>query len=236
PSAGRPGGAGECPAAARGRPPARGAGPPGQGAGGPGGTLRAAWQARGQQRRGRSQRAGRPPPPEPVRAAVAAAVTPLVPVVGTQMACRALGRPRSSWYRAHRRSPATPRPPRPAPRPQPRALSPAERAKVLDTLHHERFWDAAPASVYATLLDEGVYLASVATMYRLLRAAGETGDRRRHATQPARSSPSWWPAPPTSAVVGYHQTPRPGQMDLLLPVRDPGRLLALRGRVDGRRR
>jgi putative transposase len=59
----------------------------------------------------------------------------------------------------------------------------------LDILHAERFWDAAPASVYATLLDEGQYLASIATMYRLLRADGETGDRRRHATHPARVKP-----------------------------------------------
>jgi putative transposase len=56
-------------------------------------------------------------------------------------------------------------------------------------LHAERFWDQAPASVYATLLDEGVYLASIATMYRLLRSCGETGDRRRHATHPARVKP-----------------------------------------------
>ena len=59
----------------------------------------------------------------------------------------------------------------------------------MDILHAERFWDAAPASVYATLLDEGQYLASIATMYRLLRADGETGDRRRHATHPARVKP-----------------------------------------------
>ena len=56
-------------------------------------------------------------------------------------------------------------------------------------LHAERFWDQAPASVYATLLDEGTYLASIATMYRLLREHGETGDRRRHATHPARVKP-----------------------------------------------
>jgi putative transposase len=56
-------------------------------------------------------------------------------------------------------------------------------------LHAERFWDAAPASVYAALLDEGAYLASVSTMYRLLRACGETGDRRRHASHPARVKP-----------------------------------------------
>ena len=60
---------------------------------------------------------------------------------------------------------------------------------MLDCLHAERFWDAAPASVYATLLDEGVYLCSISTMYRLLRQAGETGDRRRHATHPAKVKP-----------------------------------------------
>jgi putative transposase len=117
------------------------------------------------------------------------AVTTLSPIVGTTGACRLLGWPRSSWYRTHRRSPAPPRPPRSAPRPQPRALQAAERQQVLEVLHDERFWDAAPASVYATLLDEGVYLASISTMYRLLRQHGETGDRRRHATHPARIKP-----------------------------------------------
>jgi putative transposase len=121
--------------------------------------------------------------------AVEVAITTLSPIVGTACACRLLGQPRSSWYRHHRRSPASPRPPRRAPAPQPRALEPAERQQILDVLHAERFWDAAPASVYATLLDEGVYLASVSTMYRLLREHGETGDRRRHATHPARVKP-----------------------------------------------
>jgi putative transposase len=117
------------------------------------------------------------------------AITQLAPIVGTAAACRAVGQPRSSWYRHHRRSPAPPRPPRPAPRPQPRALSAAERQQVLEVLHAERFVDQAPASVWATLLDEGVYLASVATMYRLLRERGETGDRRRHATHPPTVKP-----------------------------------------------
>jgi putative transposase len=117
------------------------------------------------------------------------AVATLTPAVGTVRACRAVGQPRSSWYRRHRRSRPPSRPPRPAPPPQPRALQAAERQQVLDTLHDERFWDQAPASVWATLLDEGVYLASVSTMYRLLRAQAETGDRRRHATHPARVKP-----------------------------------------------
>jgi putative transposase len=117
------------------------------------------------------------------------AVSELVPIVGTAAACQAVGQPRSSWYRRHRRSPAPPRQPRPAPRPQPRALSAAEQAQVLEVLHAERFWDAAPATVYATLLDEGSYLCSPSTMYRLLRRRGETGDRRRHATHPATVKP-----------------------------------------------
>jgi putative transposase len=124
-----------------------------------------------------------------VSAAVAHAITTLAPIVGTAAACTSTGWPRSSWYRSHRRSPAPPRPPRPRRRRQPRALQPAERQRVLEVLHAERFWDQAPASVYATLLDEGIYLASIATMYRLLREHGETGDRRRHATHPPRVKP-----------------------------------------------
>jgi putative transposase len=60
---------------------------------------------------------------------------------------------------------------------------------VLEVLHEERCYDQAPASVWATLLDEGAYLCSVSTMYRLLRQRGETGDRRRHATHPPRVKP-----------------------------------------------
>jgi putative transposase len=122
-------------------------------------------------------------------AALDQAVATLAPAVGTVRACRAVGQPRSGWYRRHRQSPPPPRSPRPAPAPQPRALSAAERAQGLDVLHAERFWDAAPATVYATLLDEGSYLCSPSTMYRLLRQAGETGDRRRHATHPPRVKP-----------------------------------------------
>jgi putative transposase len=117
------------------------------------------------------------------------AVATLAPAVGTVRACWAVGQPRASWYRRHRQSPPPPRPPRAAATPQPRALHARERQQVLEVLHTERFWDAAPATVYATLLDEGVYLASVSTMYRLLRQRGETGDRRRHARHPARVKP-----------------------------------------------
>jgi putative transposase len=75
------------------------------------------------------------------------------------------------------------------PSPQPRALSEIERKEVLRVLHDPAHVDEAPATVYAKLLDEGVYLASTSTMYRILRAEGEVTERRRQATHPARVKP-----------------------------------------------
>jgi putative transposase len=118
-----------------------------------------------------------------------AAITELAPLTGgTRAACRATGRPQATHYRRHRQSPPPQRPKR-EPRPQPRALTVSERAAVLDTLHDERFVDAAPATVYATLLDEGTYLASESSMYRILREHGEVRERRRHATHPPKVKP-----------------------------------------------
>ncbi len=74
-------------------------------------------------------------------------------------------------------------------RQQPRALSHAERAEVLGVLHEERFVDQAPATIYATLLDEGRYVCSVPTMYRVLRAEDEVRERRRQARHPATVKP-----------------------------------------------
>ena len=71
----------------------------------------------------------------------------------------------------------------------PRALSPAERAAMLEILHSPRFQGAAPATVYATLLDEQVYLASERTMYRLLAAEGETRARRDQLVHPTYQKP-----------------------------------------------
>lgn len=110
----------------------------------------------------------------------------LEPLVGIKAACAAVGRPRASHYRRGRPPRCGPPAPRPTP---PNALTPAERQAVLDTLHSARFADAAPAQVWATLLDEGAYLGSESTMYRLLRANGETGERRRQATHPPRAIP-----------------------------------------------
>jgi putative transposase len=110
----------------------------------------------------------------------------LEPLVGTKGACLAVGRARASHYRRGRSRPAGPAKPRPTP---PNALSAAERERVLDVLHGERFVDRAPAQVWATLLDEGTYLGSESTMYRLLRTSGELRELRRQATHPPRSVP-----------------------------------------------
>lgn len=149
-----------------------------------------------------------------VEDAVEDAVGKLAPLVGTRAACAAVGRPRATHYRHHpvraQQHPA-PQPdtaaepdsaapasePDPetasarAPRSrQPRALSPAERAEVRAVLNSDRFVDMAPAEVYATLLDEGRYLCSESTMYRILGEHGEVGvERRRQASHPARVKP-----------------------------------------------
>jgi hypothetical protein len=101
---------------------------------------------------------------------IATAVTELSGVVGTRAACAALAVSRATHYRRGRGPRLGPPPPRPSPG---RALSPSARTAVLETLHGERFVDASPAATYATLLDEGTYLASERTMYRILAASGE---------------------------------------------------------------
>ncbi len=120
------------------------------------------------------------------------AVLELVPLVGAVAACSATGRARATHYRRHRQSPPPQRSARVAhvDRVQPAALTAQERAEVLAVLHSERFADAAPAQVWATLLDENVYLASESTFYRLLRSAhGDVRERRSQATHPAKVKP-----------------------------------------------
>jgi putative transposase len=72
---------------------------------------------------------------------------------------------------------------------QPRALAPAEQQAIADVLHSERFADTAPAEAWAALLDEGFYLGSVSTYYRVLRQRGEARERRRQAVHPAAVKP-----------------------------------------------
>jgi putative transposase len=107
--------------------------------------------------------------------------------VGCAAACRALDLPRASFYRAQ-----VPRPESGAiaPRPKPaRALSDTESQTALAHLHSERFVDQAPHQVHATLLDEGVYLCSPRTMYRLLEEHAEVRERRDQLRRPAYQKP-----------------------------------------------
>jgi putative transposase len=114
-------------------------------------------------------------------------VKELTPIIGTRPACRALGASHATIYRRRRPPERGPSEPRPAPA---RALSEAERGAVLEVLHSERFVDSSPAQVYATLLDEGRYLASERTMYRLLAAThGGVRERRDQLTHPAYARP-----------------------------------------------
>ncbi len=102
--------------------------------------------------------------------------------LGVQAACAAVGLSRATFYR-HVRPQHGPK----KPRRHPRELTTAEEARVLDTLNEARFADLAPAEVFATLLDEGVYLCSERTMYRLLAKNAQVRERRnqlRHPTHP----------------------------------------------------
>jgi putative transposase len=114
-----------------------------------------------------------------------AAADQLASTVGVAAACRALEVPRASVYR-HRCAPRASAPQRPTPA---RALSLPERHCVLDQLHAERFLDQSPREIFATLLDEGRYLCSIRTMYRLLDQHGELRERRDQLSHPAYQKP-----------------------------------------------
>ena len=103
----------------------------------------------------------------------------------TREAKRLTGIARSSADRDRHR----PTPSRPARRAPANALTAAEREQVLRLLNSAQFVDAAPAQIYAALLDQGVYVGSIATMYRLLREHEQVRERRRQARHPARTRP-----------------------------------------------
>jgi putative transposase len=103
---------------------------------------------------------------------------------GMVAACRALGVPRATLYRSMQPAVASRVRLTPA-----RALDARERQEVLNQLHSERFWDKAPVEVYATLLDEGIYLCSVRTMHRILAENSELKERRNQLRHPQYKKP-----------------------------------------------
>ncbi len=114
------------------------------------------------------------------------AATELAQKVGVKPACAALGVPRATFYRRRGSNNTGPQQPRPTPA---RALSSSERDEVHAVLCSERFVDRSPAEVVATLLDEGQYLCSERTMYRILAERAEVRDRRNQLRHPPYRKP-----------------------------------------------
>lgn len=112
-----------------------------------------------------------------------------------------------------------------------RALTDSERAAILAVAHTKRSADLSVREIYATLLDEGVYLGSISTMYRVLRAARETRERRRLASHPASIKPELSNCTQSSVVVGHHKASWPAEVDVLSPIRRARRLQSIRRRL-----
>jgi putative transposase len=112
----------------------------------------------------------------------------LTPEVGTKPACAAVGINRARVYRLRARRRMSQAVPQKRPSP-PRTLKAEERQQVLEVLHSEKFVDKAPQEVYAALLDEGQYVCSIRTMYRLLEANQEVRERRNQLRHPSYQKP-----------------------------------------------
>ena len=101
-----------------------------------------------------------------------------------QALCAGLGVARASYYRLQR--PSLTCPPQ---RIDPRALTDNERHNILDVLNSQRYCDQAPGQVYATLLDQGEYLCSERTMYRILADNQQVRERRDQLRHPQYQAP-----------------------------------------------
>lgn len=128
----------------------------------------------------------------------------LIPVVGIVAACAALCVSRASYYRAQKPKPE----PKPRPRPA-RALSNGELARVLAKLDSEQFMDLAPAQVYAKLLEDGEYMCSTRTMYRVLADAHQVRERRAQRRHPEYKKPQLLATAPNQ-VWSWDTTKLPG--------------------------
>lgn len=132
----------------------------------------------------------------------------------------------------HTPPPARERAPRPS---SPRALSGVERQAVLDLLYSKRFVDLAPAQVHATLLDDGTYLCSERTMYRLLAAHGPVDERRAQRRHPAYVTGVVDDRAQSALELGHHEVARPGARHLVRAVRGARCVQPLRRRLAARR-
>jgi putative transposase len=114
-----------------------------------------------------------------------AIVTEQRATLGVAPACQALAVPRATYYRWQHPKASVPG----TPRRVPRALPPEERRQVLTLLNDDRFAELPPAEVYATLLDEGKYVCSIRTMYRVLQENAQVKERRRQLQHPRYQAP-----------------------------------------------
>lgn len=108
--------------------------------------------------------------------------------IGVKRACQVLGVVRSRLYRRRQEKMTEPGNSS-SPSLSPRALSPGEKATVREVLNSSRFQDQPPREVYATLLDEGQYLCSWRTMYRILHENEEVRERRDQLRHPTYAKP-----------------------------------------------
>ena len=109
-----------------------------------------------------------------------------VPCYGVRPTCTALGLSRATFYRRRLRAGS---PPSPSERKPPRKLSAEEEQRVVNTLNSDRFGDQAVPEVYNTLLDEGTYLCSPRTMYRILKRHEQVRERRAQRRHPVYHKP-----------------------------------------------
>ena len=116
------------------------------------------------------------------------ATSELVTEMGVRAACAGMGLARGSYYRARREARQALHTVR-RPRRSPLALSEGERQEVIDVLHSPEYVDVAPRTAYAMLLDAGIFLASVSTFYRILRACSGTRGRRDELVHPPYARP-----------------------------------------------
>ena len=161
------------------------------------------------------------------------AIDELTPVVGVRAACAAVGEPRARHYRRHRKSPgpaqarAGGHPPAPGPHRGREEGDPSGARTVPSTPTRPRPRSTPSSSTRGS------------TWHRSPPCTGSSGNTarwvtaRRHATHPARVKPELVAtATQRGLQLGHHQAPRPGQVDLLLPVHDHRHLQPLRARVD----
>ena len=144
--------------------------------------------------------------------------------IGVTAACRVLGKSRSTLHRQRNPKPAA----GPGARKEfhhPAELSAAEKERVLEALDSPRLADKAVAQAYTILLDEGRYLCSQATMHRLLRERGQSGERRAHAVHPAEETRIVGYRAESDMVVGYHEAEGPGPRGLVPALRNHGHIL-----------